>query len=94
MSIGSLSLEACDDDDISRIQKRMDLLGSDVFYFGLGMDAVGEDSGLGAGEGNGRDAESVNSDGRESNGGLFARGQKHVHFPLAGQRHDFLGEFD
>ena len=30
----------------------------------------------------------------EGDGGLFARGQEHVHLALAGQGHDFLGEPD
>ena len=33
-------------------------------------------------------------DGGQGDGGLFACGQEHVHFPFVGQRHQFLGHLD
>ena len=52
------------------------------------------DAGLRPGERNSFDFQSVQSHGRESDSSLFTRGEEHVHFSLAGQRHDFLRQLD
>ncbi len=89
-----LALETGDDDDVARVEEFVDLLGRDVVDLGLGMDAVGHDAGLGAGEGDGGDIDGVKGDGRERDRLLFAGGEEHVHLAFAGQRREVLGEFD
>ena len=68
--------------------------GSDVLNFGLRMDAVGDDARLRAGQRDGGDAQRVQGDRGQRDGRLLAGGKEHIHFPLVGQRHDFLGQFD
>ncbi len=72
----------------------VNLLGRDVLNLGLGMNAVGDDARLRAGQRNGGNAERMQRDGRQRDGRLLAGGQQHVHLALAGQRHDFLGQLD
>ena len=72
----------------------MDLFRRDVVNLRLGMDAVGYDARLRAGQGNGRHAERVQRDGRKRDGLLFAGGQQHVHLAFARQRRNVLGQFD
>ena len=69
-------------------------LRRDVLDFRLGVDAVGDDARLRAGQRNGRDVQRMQRHGRERDGRLFAGGQEHVHLAFARQRHDFLGELD
>ena len=76
------------------VQQVVDRFGRDVLNLGLGVNAVGDDARLRAGERDGRDAERMQRDGGQRDGGLFAGGQQHVHLALARQRHDFLGQLD
>ena len=76
------------------VEQFVNLLRRDVLNLGLGMDAVGHDARLRAGERNGRHAERVQRDGRQRDGRLLAGGQQHVHLALVGQRHDVLGQLD
>ena len=72
----------------------MNDFGGNVLNLRLGMDAVGDDAGLRAGERYGRDSDGMQRDGRERDGGLLAGGEEDIHFALIGQGHDFLGELD
>ena len=89
-----LALETGDDDDVALFQKLVDFFRRDVVDPGLGVDAVGDDARLRAGQRNGGHVQRVQRNGGERDGLLFAGGQQHVHFALAGQRHDFLGQLD
>ena len=94
LPFGSLSLKTGDDDHVALIEQLMDLLGGDVLNLGLGVNAIGDDARLRAGQRHGRDIQGMQRHGRERDGGLLAGGQEHVHLALAGQRHDFLGQLD
>ncbi len=87
-----LALEPGDDANIARVEVAMELSGGDVGDFGLGMHPIGGDAGLGAGEGYGFAAEGIDGHGGEGDGGLFARGEEHVHLAFGGRRGDFAGE--
>ena len=50
-----LALETGDDDDVALVQQVMDVLGRDVLNFRLGVNAVGDDARLRAGQRNGRE---------------------------------------
>ena len=76
------------------VQKLVDFFRRDVVDLRLGMDAVGDDARLRAGQRNGRHVQRVQRDGRERDGLLFAGGQQHVHLAFARQRRDVLGQFD
>lgn len=54
-SVLGLPLEAGDDDDVAGVKELVNLFGGDVLDSGFGVDAVGLDAGLGAGEGDGGD---------------------------------------
>ena len=56
-----LALEAGDDADIALGEVLFELLGGEVGDFGAGVDAVGDDAGLCAGEGDGFFAHGVNA---------------------------------
>ena len=75
-------------------QKLVDFLRRDVVNSGLGVDHVGDDARLRAGERHRRHVQRVQRNGRERDGLLFAGGEQHVHLAFAGQRHDFLGQLD
>jgi 2-polyprenyl-6-hydroxyphenyl methylase/3-demethylubiquinone-9 3-methyltransferase len=89
-----LALEAGHDDDIARFEQFVDFLRRDVVNPGLGMNHVGDDARLRAGERHRGHVQRVQRHGRERDGLLFTGGKQHVHFALAGQRHDFLGQLD
>ena len=72
----------------------MNSFGSNILNFSLGMDAIGDDAGLRAGEGGGGDIHRMQGDGGQRDGGLFAGGQEHIHLALVGQRHDLPGQLD
>ena len=94
LALGGLALEAGHDDDMAGVQLFVDLSGGDVVDFGFGVDGIGDDAGLGAGERHGGDFQGVQGDGSEGDGLLFARGQQHVHLPFTRQRRDVLGQLD
>ena len=72
----------------------MELLRGDVGDFGFGVDAVGGDAGLRAGEGDGFAAEGVDGHGGEGDGGLFAGGKEDVHLAFGGCGGDVACEFN
>ena len=76
------------------VQKFVDFFRRDVVDFRLGMNAVGDDARLRAGERNGGNIQRVQRNGRERDGLLFAGGEQHIHLAFARQRHDFLGQLD
>src|SRR6266849_171211 len=94
LAFGRLALKAGDDDNVSVIEQRVDLFGSDILDFRLRMNAVGQYARLRAGQGNGFDVQRVERHRRQRDGGLLAGGQQHVQLAFAGERHDFLGELD
>jgi len=94
LAIVGLALKTGDDHNIAGIEELMDLGGGNVADLGLGMDAIGDDAGLGSGEGDGGDAEGVEGNGGEGDGLLFAGGEEHVHLALGGEGGDLLGESD
>ena len=89
-----LALETGDDDNVALFQKLVNFLWRDVVNFGLGVDHVGDDARLRAGERHRRHVQGVQRNGRERDGLLFTGGEQHVHLAFAGQRHDFLGQLD
>ena len=94
LAVLRLALKTGDDDDVARIEQRVNLLGRDVLNLRLGVNAVGDDAGLRAGQGNRGNVERVQRHRRERDRRLLAGGQQHVHLALARQRHDFLGQLD
>src|SRR5262249_60071844 len=80
------ALEAGDDDDVARFESLANSLGRDVLDAGLVMEAVSDDSDLGAGEADGGLVERLDSHGHESDGDLLAGGQEHIHLTGRGIR--------
>ena len=87
-------MEAGYDDDGPAVEVLVDLLGSDVENFRLGVHTVGHDTGLCAGQRNGLGIHALQGHGEKRDGRLLAGGKEHVHFALARTFADFAREFD
>ncbi len=74
MALLVLALKSGDDDDVARVEGLEGFLGRDVENLRLGMDAVGDDARLRAGQRDSRDAESVERHGQQGDGLLLAGG--------------------
>ena len=96
LAVVGFALESGNDDDVSCVEKLVDLVRRDVADLRLGMDAVGDDARLRSGERDGFVSEVLDGHGGERDGGLLACGQQCVHFALgrgdAGA--DFAGQLD
>src|SRR5262249_45000363 len=88
------ALEAGDDDDVAVIERVPHALRGDILDAGLGVEAVGDDADLGAGEADGLFTERLDGHGHEGDGDLLASGQQHVHFTGGRLVADFLGQLD
>jgi hypothetical protein len=88
------ALEAGDDDDVAGVEILGDFFRRDVEDLGLGVGAIGDDAGLGAGERDGAEAQPLESEGEERDGLLLAGGKKHVDLARSGLGIDLAGELD
>ena len=61
---------------------------------GFGVNAVGDDAGLRAGQRHRRNADRLQRHRRQRDGRLLAGGEQHVHLALRRRVHDLLGELD
>ncbi len=87
-------LEAGDDDDLALVERLADPLGRDVPDPGLGVEAVGDDPDLGAGEADRGDAQGVDRHRHQGDADLLAGRQEHVHLAGRGALVDLLGQLD
>ena len=89
-----LSLETRDDHDVARVEILEDFLRRNVGDLRLGVEAVGDDPRLRAGQRDGGDAERVQRHGGERDGLLLAGGDEHVELAGARLRRYFPRQLD
>ena len=68
--------------------------GADIEDLGPGVRRVGDDAGLGTGEGYGVVAQIVDGHGQQGRRDAFAGGEEHVHLALGGILRDLPGQLD
>ena len=71
-----------DDDGVVSVQLGLDTLGADLLDLCAAVAAVGLETSLPAGEGNGRITQSLDGHGAQGAGHLLAGGQQHIHLTL------------
>ena len=97
---GAGALEAGDDHDVAFGEFALDALGVDVADAGASVGVVGEDAGLGAGEGDCAVSKLADGHGEQRAADDFAGGEQHIHFAagragadLGGEGDEFVGGF-
>ena len=91
---GGLPLESGDDDHVAGIEQAVRFLGRDVLDLRFGVDAVGDDARLGAGQRHRRHADGLQRHGGQRDGRLLAGREEHVHLALGRRRGDLPGQRD
>ena len=83
-AIRAAALEPGEDDDVPVVEQAVHFVRGDVGDASLGVNPVGHDPGLRAGEGYGLAAHRIDRHRRERDRGLFAGGEEDVHLALGG----------